>query len=56
MTLLQQGTNTFFYDTKYCTPLVENSVAEPQHFYAAPGKNFDATPAIAAPAPTLLIQ
>jgi hypothetical protein len=27
------------------------SVAEPHHFYAAPGKNFDA---LAAPAPTLL--
>jgi hypothetical protein len=32
------------------------SVAEPHHFYAAPapGKNFDAAPAPAAPAPTLL--
>jgi hypothetical protein len=33
------------------------SVAEPHHFYAAPaptqGKNFDAAPAPAAPAPTL---
>jgi hypothetical protein len=27
------------------------SVAEPHHFYAAPGENFDAAP---APAPTLL--
>jgi hypothetical protein len=27
------------------------SVAEPNHFYAAPGKNFDAAPAV--PAPTL---
>jgi hypothetical protein len=36
----------------------EPSVAEPHHFYAAPGKNFDAAPAPAAtapaPAPTLL--
>jgi hypothetical protein len=34
------------------------SVAEPHHFKAAPGKNFDAAPALAAPvpvpAPTLL--
>jgi hypothetical protein len=32
------------------------SVAELHHFYAAPapGKNFDAAPAAAAPAPTLL--
>jgi hypothetical protein len=30
------------------------SVAEPHHFYAAPGKNFDAAPDPAAPAPTLL--
>jgi hypothetical protein len=32
------------------------SVAEPHHFYAAPapGENFDAAPAPAAPAPTLL--
>jgi hypothetical protein len=31
-------------------------VAESHHFYAAPapGKNFDATPAAPAPAPTLL--
>jgi hypothetical protein len=28
---------------------LSSSVAEPHHFYAAPGKNFDATPA-----PTLL--
>jgi hypothetical protein len=28
---------------------IKASVAEPHHFYAAPGKNFDA-----APAPTLL--
>jgi hypothetical protein len=28
---------------------LESSVAEPHHFYAAPGENFDA-----APAPTLL--
>jgi hypothetical protein len=27
------------------------SIAEPHHFYAAPGENFDAA---AAPAPTLL--
>jgi hypothetical protein len=35
----------------FCT-----SVAEPHHFYAAPapGVNFDAAPAPAAPAPTLL--
>jgi hypothetical protein len=32
--------------------MVYNSVAEPHHFYAAPGKNFDAAPA--APAPTLM--
>jgi hypothetical protein len=33
-----------------------SSVAEPHHFYAAPapGKNFDAAPAPAALAPTLL--
>jgi hypothetical protein len=33
-----------------------SSVAEPHHFYAAPapGENFDAAPAPAAPAPTLL--
>jgi hypothetical protein len=30
------------------------SVAEPRHFYAAPGKNFDAAPAAPAPAPSLL--
>jgi hypothetical protein len=30
---------------------VKLSVPEPHHFYAAPGKNFDAAP---APAPTLL--
>jgi hypothetical protein len=32
---------------------VESSLAEPHHFYAAPapGNNFDATPAPAAPAP-----
>jgi hypothetical protein len=29
-------------------------VAEPHHFYAAPGKNFGAAPAPAAPTPTLL--
>jgi hypothetical protein len=28
-----------------------SSVAEPHHFYAAPGENFDATLALAAPAP-----
>jgi hypothetical protein len=39
--------------------LVNISVAEPHHFYAvpapdpAPGKNFDAAPDPAAPAPTL---
>jgi hypothetical protein len=31
-----------------------SSVAEPHHFYVAPGENFDAAPAPAAPAPTLL--
>jgi hypothetical protein len=31
-----------------------SSVAELHHFYAAPGKNFDAAPAAPAPAPTLL--
>jgi hypothetical protein len=30
------------------------SVAEPHYFYAAPGKSFDAAPAPAAPALTLL--
>jgi hypothetical protein len=36
--------------------MVCSSVAEPHHFYAAPapGENFDAAPAPAAPAPTLL--
>jgi hypothetical protein len=36
--------------------MVFSSVAEPHHFYAAPapGQNFDAAPAPAAPAPTLL--
>jgi hypothetical protein len=36
--------------------VIRISVAEPHHFYAAPapGKNFDAAPAPAAPAPTLL--
>jgi hypothetical protein len=33
---------------------LKNSVAELHHFYAAPGKNFDAAPDPAAPAPTLL--
>jgi hypothetical protein len=35
---------------------VSTSVAELHHFYAAPGKNFDAAPTLAAPAlaPTLL--
>jgi hypothetical protein len=31
--------------------IVRHSVAEPHHFSAAPGKNFDAAPAPAAPAP-----
>jgi hypothetical protein len=33
------------------------SVAEPHHFYAAPapGENFDAAPAMAAPAPALAL-
>jgi hypothetical protein len=36
----------------------KTSVAEPHHFYAAPalGKNFDAAPPPAAPAPTLLTK
>jgi hypothetical protein len=36
--------------------VIKISVAEPHHFYAAPapGRNFDAGPALAAPAPTLL--
>jgi hypothetical protein len=40
--------------------VVMHSVAEPNHFYADPppdlaqGKNFDAAPDLAAPAPTLL--
>jgi hypothetical protein len=36
--------------------IVSTSVAEPHHFYAAPapGKNYDAVPAVPAPAPTLL--
>jgi hypothetical protein len=38
----------FLYD------IVASSVAEPHHFYAAPGENFDAAPAAPAPAPTLL--
>jgi hypothetical protein len=33
---------------------VFSSVAEPHHFYAAPGENFDAAPAAPAPSPTLL--
>jgi hypothetical protein len=33
--------------------LFQSSVAEPHHFYAAPGENFDAAPA-PVPAPTLL--
>jgi hypothetical protein len=36
--------------------LIFPSDAEPHHFYAAPGKNFDAAPAPAAPAPTLLYR
>jgi hypothetical protein len=32
-----------------CTNIIQTSVAELHHFYAAPGKNLDA-----APAPTLL--
>jgi hypothetical protein len=32
--------------------MIFTSVAELHHFYAAPGKNFDAAPV--APAPTLL--
>jgi hypothetical protein len=50
-----------FYST-YCSNRAEKyktvflSVAELHHFYAAPalGKNFDAAPDPAAPAPTLL--
>jgi hypothetical protein len=34
--------------------LQARSVAEQHHFYAAPGKNFDAAPAAPAPDPTLL--
>jgi hypothetical protein len=36
-----------------CHGHIYTSVAEPNHFYAAPapGKNFDAAPALAAPAP-----
>jgi hypothetical protein len=30
------------------------SVAEPHHFYAAPGKNFDAAPSAPPPVSTLL--
>jgi hypothetical protein len=33
---------------------VMSSVAEQQHFYPTPGKNFDAAPAAPASAPTLL--
>jgi hypothetical protein len=32
----------------------KSSVAEPRHFYAAPGKNLDAAPAAPVLAPTLL--
>jgi hypothetical protein len=41
-----------FYNNRKC-PYVYTSVAEPHHFYAAPapGKNFDAAPVPAAPAP-----
>jgi hypothetical protein len=48
-------TKTYKHKTSIIT-----TVAEPHHFYAAlapdpaPGKNFDAAPAPAAPAPTLL--
>jgi hypothetical protein len=36
-----------YTNSQYC------SVAEPHHFYAAPGENFDAAPAPVAPAPAL---
>jgi hypothetical protein len=39
---------------KYKLLVDTTSVAEPHLFYAAPGKNFDAALAPAAPAPTLL--
>jgi hypothetical protein len=41
---------------RHCLLVLKNSVAEPHHFYAAPAPdvNFDAAPAPAAPAPTLL--
>jgi hypothetical protein len=34
--------------------VIATSVAEPHHFYAASGKNFNAATAPATPAPTLL--
>jgi hypothetical protein len=43
-------------DNRWCTKKqpINSSVVEPHYFYAAPapGKNFDAAPAPAAPAPT----
>jgi hypothetical protein len=53
--------NSFIYGRKSLSHfmlLLETSVAEPHHFYAAPapGENFDAAPAPAAPAPTLLFN
>jgi hypothetical protein len=38
---------------KYFRLMSSGSVAEPHHFYPAPGENFDAAPAPAAPAHTL---
>jgi hypothetical protein len=42
------------YGTKNITLGLITSVAEPYHFCAAPGENFAAAPAPAAPAPSLL--
>jgi hypothetical protein len=35
---------------------VKFSVAEPHHYYAAPGDNFDAAPAAPAPVPAPTLQ
>jgi hypothetical protein len=43
---------TFQFEEMRMGIIILSSVAEPHHFYAAPGKNFDAAPA--APALTLL--
>jgi hypothetical protein len=48
---------SFVYKRKcivFCRKGVIYSVVAPLHFYAAPGENFYAAPALAAPAPTLL--